>query len=97
MDVHGYTPIRNQGREIDQEIGRQMKRTICILFLFLYSCSDSYRYKCQDFDHFQDPECQKPRCLFTQTCPEYLTAPVLEKQVESVQQPSRSQTDGRRN
>ena len=67
-----------------------MKRTICILFLFLYSCSDQYRYKCQDFDHFQDPECQKPRCLFTQICPEYLTAPVLEKQVEQ-------QTNIRRN
>jgi hypothetical protein len=58
------------------------------LVFFLVSCEDRTRYICQDFDHFNDKECQKPRCLFTQTCPEYLTAPVLEKQVESSQQQS---------
>ena len=63
-----------------------MKRLICILFLLLCACEDRHRYKCQDFDHFQDPECQKPRCLFSQTCPEYLVAPVLEKQIEPNQQ-----------
>ncbi len=67
------------------------------LVFLLVSCEDRTRYICQDFDHFNDKECQKPRCLFTQTCPEYLTAPVLEKQVESTQQQPRSQTDGRRN
>ena len=58
----------------------------------LSGCSDRYRYTCQDFDHFQDPECQRPRCLFTQTCPDYLVAPVLEKQIEPVQQQSGTQT-----
>jgi hypothetical protein len=67
------------------------------LTFLLVSCEDRTRYICQDFDHFNDKECQKPRCLFTQTCPEYLTAPVLEKQVESTQQQPRPQTDGRRN
>ena len=67
------------------------------LTFLLVSCEDRTRYICQDFDHFNDKECQKPRCFFTQTCPEYLTAPVLEKQVESTQQQPRQQTDGRRN
>lgn len=45
-------------------------------------CEDKYRYICQNPDKFDLPECQKPRCQFTQTCPEYLVAPVLEKKVE---------------
>jgi hypothetical protein len=57
---------------------------VCIAFM-LYGCKDVYRYKCQDPDQFTAPECQKPRCLFTQTCPEYLVAPILQKQVENVQ------------
>ena len=43
---------------------------------------DRYRYICQNPDKFDLPECQKPRCLFTQTCPEYLVAPVLTNKVE---------------
>lgn len=54
---------------------------IGIIFL-LTGCEDRYRYTCQNPDKFDLPECQKPRCLFTQTCPEYLVAPVLEKKVE---------------
>jgi hypothetical protein len=53
-----------------------------LLLLLLTGCfEDRYRYKCQDPDQFTAPECQKPRCLFTQTCPEYLVAPILEKKV----------------
>lgn len=48
----------------------------------LAACEDRYRYACQDPDRFDEPQCQKPKCLFTQTCPEYLVAPILEKQVE---------------
>ena len=61
-----------------------------LLLLLLTGCKDVYRYKCQDPDRFTEPECQKPRCLFTQTCPEYLVAPILERQVNApqpVQQP----------
>jgi hypothetical protein len=43
---------------------------------------DRYRYTCQNPDNFELKECQKPRCLFTQTCPEYLVAPVLTNKVE---------------
>jgi hypothetical protein len=53
-----------------------------LLVLLLVGCEDRYRYVCQNPDNFDKAECQKPRCLFTQTCPEYLVAPVLEKQVE---------------
>jgi hypothetical protein len=48
----------------------------------LTGCEDRYRYACQNPDNFALTECQKPRCLFTQTCPEYLVAPVLEKKIE---------------
>lgn len=55
---------------------------------FLSGCKDHYRYKCQDPDHFHDEQCQKPKCLFTQQCPEYLVAPILEKQVNATQSAS---------
>jgi hypothetical protein len=42
---------------------------------------DHYRYPCQNPDNFYKPDCQKPKCLFTQMCPEYLVAPILEKQI----------------
>ena len=50
--------------------------------LLLSGCEDRYRYVCQNPDKFDLPECQKPRCLFTQTCPEYLVAPVLTNKIE---------------
>lgn len=58
-----------------------MRYLLPLLFL-LAGCEDRYRYFCQDPDHFQAEQCQKPRCLFTQMCPEYLVAPILEKQIE---------------
>jgi len=56
-----------------------------LVVLLLVGCSDSYRYACQNPDNFHKAECQKPKCLFTQTCPEYLVAPILEKQVNAAQ------------
>ena len=53
-----------------------------LLLLLLTGCHDQYRYTCQNPDNFYKAECQKPRCLFTQMCPEYLVAPILEKQVQ---------------
>ena len=50
--------------------------------LLLSGCEDRYRYVCQNPDKFDLPECQKPKCLFTQTCPEYLVAPILTQKVE---------------
>ena len=59
-----------------------MRKIILLSLLMLTACHDRTRYFCQDPDHFGDAECQKPRCEFTQTCPEYLVAPVLEKKIE---------------
>lgn len=53
-----------------------------LLLLLLTGCEDRYRYFCQNPDNFHAEQCQKPRCQFTQTCPEYLVAPILEKQIE---------------
>lgn len=65
-----------------------MKHLIAFLALAaLTGCHDVYRYKCQDPDHFADKECQRPKCLFTQQCPDYLVAPILEKQVNAQQNP----------
>ena len=52
------------------------------MVILLSGCEDRYRYVCQNPDKFDLPECQKPRCLFTQTCPEYLVAPILTNKTE---------------
>jgi hypothetical protein len=61
---------------------------IGVVLFSLVGCEDRYRYVCQNPDNFYRPECQKPKCLFTQMCPEYLVAPILEKQVNAPQQPA---------
>jgi hypothetical protein len=60
-----------------------MKRKLVLLLassLLLVACEDRYRYYCQDPKNFADKRCQRPACLFSQDCPDYLVAPVLEKQ-----------------
>lgn len=68
-----------------------MKYLLTIILFVMVGCEDRYRYVCQDPDKFNLPECQKPRCLFTQTCPEYLVAPILEKKIEPIQTPASSE------
>lgn len=69
-----------------------MKYLILIASLLLGGClEDRYRYFCQNPDNFTAEQCQKPKCLFTQQCPEYLVAPILQKQVENVQPPQDAQ------
>lgn len=69
-----------------------MKKLLLALMavLALAACEDRYRYYCQDPKNFAAKRCQKPDCQFTQDCPEYLVAPVLEKKVEPTQSPSSS-------
>jgi len=62
-------------------------KLLLLMVIFLSGCEDRYRYFCQSPDNFTHPSCQKPKCLFTQTCPEYLVAPILEKKVNDVQEP----------
>lgn len=66
-----------------------MKKLLILSLLILAGCEDRYRYPCQNPDNFYKEECQKPKCLFTQMCPEYLVAPILEKNnVQPVQPPA---------
>jgi len=63
-----------------------MKYALIFIALMLSGCLDErYRYFCQNPDNFHAEPCQKPRCQFTQTCPEYLVAPILTKQIDAVQ------------
>jgi hypothetical protein len=59
---------------------RKLALTLLIL-TSLAACEERYRYYCQDPQNFSAKRCQRPDCLFTQDCPDYLVAPVLEKQV----------------
>lgn len=61
-----------------------MKKLAAILLILssLAACEDKYRYFCQDPKNFGAKRCQRPDCLFSQDCPDYLVAPVLEKQAQ---------------
>jgi hypothetical protein len=48
----------------------------------LSGCDERFRYYCQDPANWSAKRCQRPDCLFTQDCPDYLVAPVLEKKIE---------------
>lgn len=56
-------------------------RYVIVLIFLLVACDDRYRYFCQDPKNFPAKRCQRPDCLFSQDCPDYLVAPVLEKQI----------------
>ena len=60
-----------------------MRNLVLILLTLtsLAACEDRYRYYCQDPANWSQKRCQRPDCLFTQDCPDYLVAPVLEKQI----------------
>lgn len=63
-----------------------MRYLLLLSTLLLGGClEEKYRYFCQNPDNFHAEQCQKPKCLFTQMCPEYLVAPILEKKVSDVQ------------
>lgn len=63
---------------------------LSLMMLAVVGCEDRYRYFCQDPKNFSAKRCQKPDCLFTQDCPEYLVAPVLEKKIEQSANPASS-------
>ena len=46
---------------------------IILLSLLLASCSDMYRYPCQNPDNWEHKVCKKPYCSANGTCPEDLT------------------------
>lgn len=59
------------------------KLLLLSLLATLLGCDERYRYYCQDPVNWAQKRCQRPDCLFTQDCPDYLVAPVLEKKIES--------------
>jgi hypothetical protein len=36
------------------------------------ACEDRFRYPCQDNKNWNKPECQRPTCAMTGTCPDQL-------------------------
>ena len=46
---------------------------ILLLTLLLASCSDMYRYPCQNPDNWEHKVCKRPYCSANGTCPEDLT------------------------
>ena len=73
------------------------KYIFLIAMFLLYGCEDRYRYWCQNPKNFSAKQCQRPDCQFTQDCPDYLVAPILEKQVvqQPPQIPSQSASDSK--
>jgi len=63
---------------------------LILSLLALMGCEDRFRYTCQDPKNFNAKRCQKPDCQFTQDCPEYLVAPILEKKVDQLTTPAQS-------
>lgn len=63
---------------------------IALLALLLASCSDMYRYPCQNPDNWDHKVCKRPYCSANGTCPEDLT-PYEKSQVINNKQPAASQ------
>jgi len=43
-----------------------------IILLALAACDETFRYPCQDNKNWNKPECQRPTCAMTGTCPDQL-------------------------
>jgi hypothetical protein len=46
---------------------------IALIAILLASCSDMYRYPCQNPDNWDHKVCKRPYCSANGTCPEDLT------------------------
>jgi hypothetical protein len=49
-----------------------MKLWLPLAALALMGCQDRYRYDCQDPANWEVPECQKPKCVASGYCTEWL-------------------------
>jgi hypothetical protein len=48
--------------------------SICLILavVWLSGCEDRFRYPCQSNKNWNKPECQRPECAVTGTCPDQL-------------------------
>jgi hypothetical protein len=46
-----------------------------LILLLLAGCEDRFRYPCQSNKNWNKPECQRPECALTGTCPDQLVKP----------------------
>lgn len=60
---------------------------ILLVTLLLASCSDMYRYPCQNPDNWEHKVCKKPYCSANGTCPEDLTPYEKDQNVSGNKQP----------
>ena len=60
---------------------------VALLALLLASCSDMYRYPCQNPDNWDHKVCKRPYCSANGTCPEDLT-PYEKDLVTTTKKPS---------
>lgn len=51
---------------------------VMVVVFLLFGCESSYRYECQDPDNWGEPQCQKPTCTASATCPEDLAGEPIE-------------------
>lgn len=56
---------------LEQRISRATL-ALAVASVALAGCKDRYRYECQDPDNWGVPECQKPECMASGYCTEYL-------------------------
>lgn len=64
-------------------------RLLCLcLILLLSGCEDKFRYTCQNPNNWDTPECKKPYCEVSQTCPEHVFADQrkIQEQLEKKEQ-----------
>jgi hypothetical protein len=47
-------------------------KIILVALLCLAGCGDRFRYECQDSANWDSPQCQKPACEITRTCPDLI-------------------------
>ena len=65
-----------------------MKLLCLCLVLALSGCEDKFRYTCQNPNNWDKPECKKPYCEVSQTCPEHVFADQrkIQEQLEKKEQ-----------
>ena len=71
-----------------------MKYLYLLVLPLLVSCSENYRYPCQDPDNWDKQICKKPWCSANGTCPEDLAHYEKDKAGQVVVPPSQTPRKG---